>query len=306
MSRRAIALTAALAVAVAGCAVSAQPTSPHPHGQEAVCGTGKCLYLGVAALGVSALPAFERATRVKPTMVENYMSFNTPVDAGNIADIMTDGAMPLIQLNPYNISLAAIAAGRYDGYLKSFGTAIGQIGQRVVVSFAAESNGTWYQWSCGHTSAATYIAAWRQVHNVVSKYDHNSIIWMWDINVSFPGSCPIADRWPGSAYVDWVGIDGYLRHRGDTFDTIMAPTIAQARASTGKPVLIAETGVPDVPQAGRWLKSIFLGAESIPGVIGIVYFDYASHNGDYRLDQDPAALAVFSRQGRAYQSIKGS
>jgi mannan endo-1,4-beta-mannosidase len=305
MRCRTAVLAAALAVAMTGCAVSAQSSSsPHPHGREADCGNGKCLYLGVAAVRVSALPAFEHQTGVKPTMVENYMTFGTPVNAVNIAAIMTDGAMPLIQLNPFNFSLAAIASGRYDGYLERFGTTIGQIGQRVVVSFAAEANGTWYGWSCHHTSAATYVAAWRHVHNVVSRYDKNSVIWMWDVNVNFPGSCALAARWPGAAYVNWVGVDGYLRHRSDTFATVIAPTITTLRASTGKPVLIAETGVPDVPQAAPWLRSIFAGAESIPGVIGLVYFDYASHNGDYNLQQDPSALAVFSREAKIYQSIK--
>jgi hypothetical protein len=296
---------AVLAVTISGCGVSvAQSGSAHPRAKEANCGIGrKCLYLGVAAVRVSALPEFERVTRVKPTMVETYMTFGTPLDTGKIAIIMSDGAVPVIQLNPFNISLAAIAAGRYDAYLRRFATGLGKLGQRVVVSFAAESNGTWYAWGCHHTSALTYVAAWQHVHDVINRYD-KSVIWMWDVNATFPAACALTSRWPGSSYVDWVGVDGYLRNPGDTFARELAPTITALRISTGKPVLIAETGVPDVPMAVPWLKSIFVGAGSIPFVIGIVYFDYATAAHNYRLEHDPPALAVFSRDGKDYQQMK--
>lgn len=307
MRRRAVVLAAILAVVVAGCGISSRSADPAlPQAKEANCGIGtKCNYLGVAAVRVSKLGAFENLARVKLTMVETYMTFGTPVDTANMATIMSDKAMPVIQLNPYNISLKAIAAGRYDRYLKKFGTELAQLGQRVVVSFAAEANGTWYSWACTHTSAAVYLAAWRHVHNIVDRYDHR-VIWMWDVNATYAtAACTLLSRWPGAAYVDWVGVDGYLRNPGDTFGRILAPTITQARGFSGKPVLIAETGVPDVPSAVPWLKSIFTEAAAIPFVIGVVYFDYATDAHNYRLEHDPAALAVFGLDGKAYQSRAG-
>lgn len=307
MKRRAVALATVLAIAMAGCGVSTKSSdSPHPRVEEANCGIStRCNYLGVAAVRISALPAFETLTRVKLTMVETYMTFGTPVNIANVAAIMNDGAMPVIQLNPYHISLASIADGRYDGYLKRFATAIWQLGQRVVVSFAAEANGTWYAWGCHHTAATVYVAAWRRVHDVVARYDKR-VIWMWDSNATFPAACALTSRWPGDDYVDWVGVDGYLRNPGDTFDRILAPTITELRTFSGKPVLIAETGVPDVAEAVPWLKSIFANAAGIPFVIGIVYFDYAAAGRNYRLEHDPPALAVFSQEGKAYQAIRGS
>jgi Glycosyl hydrolase family 26 len=296
---RAVVLAVALVLALTGCASHHPRAYPPPPD----CASGKCHYVGVAAVRASALPAFERATGIKPTMVETYMTFGTPPDSKNLSTIMSDGALPLIQLNPYRVSLAAIAAGRYDGYLKRFAAGIQQLGQKVVISFAPEANGTWYNWSCGHTPAATYIAAWRHVHDVIARYDRR-IIWMWDVNVTFTGACPLTSRWPGGAYVNWVGVDGYLRHSGATFATVLAPTITALRSSTGKPVLIAETGVPDVPQAASWLTSIFAGAKLIPDVIGIVYFDYATAKNNYRLEHDPPALAVFSHDAKDYQQMK--
>lgn len=295
-------------VAVAGCGLSSGSADPpRPRAKEANCGIGtKCNYLGVAAVRVSKLGAFEQLTRVKLTMVETYMTFGTPVDTADIATIMNDRAMPVIQLNPYNVSLEAIADGHYDRYLKRFATELGQLGQRVVVSFAAEANGTWYTWACTHTSAAVYVAAWRHIHDVVVRYDPR-VIWMWDVNATYAtAACTLQSRWPGTAYVDWVGVDGYLRNPGDTFDQILARTITEVHSFSNEPVLIAETGVPDVPAAIPWLKSIFTEAAMIPYVVGVVYFDYATDAFNYRLEHDPGALAVFTLDGKAYQSRAGS
>jgi Glycosyl hydrolase family 26 len=292
-------LTAAYVVAltavVTGCSVStAPPSSLNP-----------TRYLGVAAVPVAGLPGFERETGVRPGIVEIYTTFGDPLDSGRLSAIIRYGALPLVQLEPYGVSLAAIAAGRYDAYLSHYAADLSQLGHQVILSFAPEANGTWYTWGCRHTSAAAFVAAWRHVHDVITRYDKH-VIWLWDVNQSFPGACPLEARWPGSSYVDWTGVDGYLESPGLTFDLVLAPTIAQLRESSDKPVLIAETGVTDTPQAASGLLSIFSGAENIPGVIGIVYFNYATAKHDFRLEQDPSALAVFRREAKQYQSIRRS
>jgi|HubBroStandDraft_5_1064220.scaffolds.fasta_scaffold128991_2 mannan endo-1,4-beta-mannosidase len=238
-------------------------------------------------------------------MVETYMSFGAPADTGNLTSILGAGAMPVLQLNPYSVSLTSVAGGRYDAYLKRFALSLSQLGHPVVLSFAAEANGIWYSWSCRHTTAATYIAAWRHVHNVISRYDPH-VIWMWDVNVNFAGACPLTARWPGPSYVDWVGVDGYLRQPGASFANVLAPTMTTLRSFTGKPMLIAETGVPNSPEAASWLASIFSGAEAIPGMIGVVYFDAVTSKHNYRLEQDPPARTVFQHWAKIYQSTKRS
>jgi len=297
MTRRLVIPLMVIVAIVSGCASRSQVA-----GQD---GLRVSRNIGVAAVNLRGLQQFRAATGIRPQIVEIYMAVGTPLERTDAAAIVAQEEQPLIQLNPYRVSLQSIAAGHLDRYFMSLGTALHSLRHSVILSFAPEANGTWYSWACHRTPAAVYIAAWRHVRRVIARFDKD-IIWLWDANQSFPTACPLLSRWPGAAYVTWVGVDGYLRTPGATFANVLAPTIAELRAATGKPVLIAETGVPDVPEAASWLASIFAGAESVPGVVGIVYFNYFDNRRNYILEQDPPALAVFRRDARLYQTGKGS
>ena len=71
--------------------------------------------------------------------------------------------MPLIQINPKDISLAAIASGHYDGYLTSYAEAVRSYHHPVILGFGHEMNGNWYSWGYRHTSPAVFVAAWRHI-----------------------------------------------------------------------------------------------------------------------------------------------
>jgi len=36
-----------------------------------------------------------------------------------------------------------------------------------------------------------------------------NVTWVWSPNVAYPSSVPISRLFPGDAYVDWTGFDGY-------------------------------------------------------------------------------------------------
>ena len=64
------------------------------------------------------------------------------------------------------VSLAAIASGRYDAYLRSYAAAVKAFGSQVILSFGHEMNGYWYSWGYRHTSPAAFVAAWRHIVTV--------------------------------------------------------------------------------------------------------------------------------------------
>lgn len=307
MRRTRVMAAAVAAVALAGCvsqgaSPAAQPPAPKPrpisvrpfnrcHG---------CRYVGMAAVPLHELPSVEASTGVKDSIVEVYTTFGSMASVPEIAEIAARQAVPFVQLLPYKTPMAAIAAGDDDGYLRSLAQALHKTDSPVALSFAPEANGSWYQWGCGHTSAPVYLRAWHHLHQIMGAAGAHNIIWVWDINDDFTGGCTLVSRWPGSHYVNWVGIDGYWRQPGDTFSTVLKPTIDEVRHFTHDRVLIAETGAPDVPEAAQWITSLFAGVEQTPGLIGLVYFDHASKHGDYVLAHDAKAQAAFSTQAEQY------
>ena len=142
--------------------------------------------------------------------------------------------MPLVQIEPTGVSLAAIAAGRYDSYLRSYAASVKAFGGRVVLSFGHEMNGYWYSWGNRHTSPAIFIAAWRHVVTVFRQQGTDNVTWLWTVNIiDAHGGIPSPARWwPGGRYVTMVGIDGYYLRSGWTFASLFGPTIKAVRALT--------------------------------------------------------------------------
>ena len=71
----------------------------------------------------------------------------------------------------------------------------------------------------------------------------DNVTWLWTINRDTQCTGPIAEWWPGKAYVTWVGIDGYYTSPNDTFSSVFGRTIQQVRRITNDPVLLSETAV---------------------------------------------------------------
>ena len=76
-------------------------------------------YLGVYAAGTPAsydgVTAFANATGAKPDVVMYYSGWFVPFPAAFATTVASNGAVPLVQMDPDKISVARISAGRYDG-----------------------------------------------------------------------------------------------------------------------------------------------------------------------------------------------
>jgi len=72
-------------------------------------------------------------------------------------------------------------------------------------------NGNWYPWSeqVNGNHPSQFVQAWQHVHDIFTKLGVTNVTWVWSPNVEYGGSIPLSELYPGSNYVDWVGIDGY-------------------------------------------------------------------------------------------------
>lgn len=265
--------------------------------------TATASYLGVFEPGVpeSYQPVTQFAVSAgrRPNLALYFSGTRQPFALAFARQAHAHGAIPLIQMQPSGISMAGIVAGRLDGYLRSYADSVRAYGHPVVIGFAHEMNGPWYPWGFGHVSPATWVAAWRHVVTVFRGQGAGNVTWLWTVNWTQTDNPPLRSWWPGSSYVTWIGIDGYLTAPTSTFGTVFGPTVAAIRAFSNAPVLIAETAVG--PQSGQVAKipGLFAGVQE-DRLLGLVWFDVAQNDGvnhqDWRLEDHPPALAEFRRE----------
>jgi mannan endo-1,4-beta-mannosidase len=261
-------------------------------------------YIGLYPEGVpgsyAGVTAFTTATGIRPNLVPYYSGWLEPFQAEFAMTAADNGAVPLVQINPDNASVAAIASGRYDAYLSEYAEAVRAYRHPVIVSFGHEMNGNWYSWGNQHTPPVVFVAAWRHIVNLFRAEGARNVTWLWAVNVInvHNGIPPPRPWWPGRSYVTWVGIDGYYRSPSSTFASLFGPTIAAVRALTHDPILIAETAA--APAAGQPAKiaDLFAGVR-LYGLLGFMWFD-AVHIKDWRISS-PAAIAAFRHGAQNYK-----
>jgi hypothetical protein len=304
----AIIAAAAIAAGVILYNKSADPTGPLPVNLPPASGS----YLGVYANGVpnsyAGVTGFASAIKAKPDVVMYYSGWYVPFSIKFATTAATNGAVPLVQMDPDGVSVAGVASGRYDGYLSAYAETVRAYRHPVILSFGHEMNGDWYSWGYGKTSPAVFVAAWRHIVTLFRALGARNVTWLWTVNIindTQHGKIPPPNQWwPGGSYVNWVGIDGYYLKPSWKFAPLFGPTIGAVRKFTGDPILIAETGA--VPAAGQPAKiaNLFAGIR-LYGLLGFVWFDTANSNSqDFGLSS-PAAIAAF-RQGASTYTRPGS
>ncbi|HYY80502.1 MAG TPA: hypothetical protein VFD04_15155 [Actinomycetes bacterium] len=192
-----------------------------------------------------------------------------------------------------------VAAGAHDGYLRQLAAQVGALGKPVFLRYAhrMDAGRTWV------TSPQSFVAAWRHVHDLFAGV---AARWVWNPSAgAFADDGAQADAyWPGDAYVDWVGADGYnsygcggqtaWRSLSQLFDGFYV-----WGSSKGKPLMIAETGSTEDPadpaRKAAWIDDAARTlATSMPNVQAFVYFD-AAKTCTYRVDSSRQSLAAFRR-----------
>jgi Glycosyl hydrolase family 26 len=265
-------------------------------------------YLGVYEKGppdrYQPVAAFSHAAGRTPNLTGYYGGWGEPFKTAFARTVHQHGAVTLLQWDPTGVSVAAIAAGRYDGYLRSFATSVRNSGHPVVIGFGHEMNAYWYSWGYGQTSPAAFVAAWRHIVTLFRHQGADNVTWLWTVQADVKGSGPDVSWWPGASYVTWVGIDGYYYRPTDTFFSVFGATVAHVRLFTGKPILLSEAAVG--PAAGQAVKipGLFAGMRQY-GTLGLVWFDIAQNDGvyhqDWHLEDNPAALTAFRHAASGLQ-----
>ncbi len=283
----------AIGVAVPAALVLRSPSPAGPRRPVRYVG----VYERTSPVSYAGVNQFAAATGVQPNMVMYYSSWREPFQATFASTAASHGAVPLVQMNPTNVSLAKIADGQYDSYLTAYAEAVRAYHRPVIMSFGHEMNGHWYSWSYLHQSPAEFVAAWRHLVTVFRNQGVQNVTWLWTVNIiDENGGIPSPARWwPGRSYVNWVGIDGYYFRPSLTFASLFGPTIGVVRELTGDPILISETAVAGAANQPAKIHDLFAGIR-LYGLLGAIWFQAQQ----YSL-ASPAAITAFRQEADAYR-----
>jgi len=299
----AVVVVAAIAAGVVIYKRSPDGPGPLPVNLPAASGS----YLGVFVKGApdtySGVTNFASATGSSPDIAMYYSGWYVPFPTSFANTAATNGAVPLVQMNPNGVTVASIAAGKYDGYLSEYAEAVRSYRHPVIMSFGHEMNGSWSKWGYTHTAPAVFVAAWRHIVTLFRALGARNVTWLWTVNIinntqvgKIPSPVP---WWPGSSYVNWVGIDGYYLKPSWQFAPLFGPTIGVVKELTSDPILIAETGaVPSADQPAK-ISDLFAGIRSY-GLLGFVWYDTTNRLHQPFGINSSAAFAAFHKGAETY------
>jgi Putative peptidoglycan binding domain/Glycosyl hydrolase family 26 len=163
-------------------------------------------------------------------------------------------------------SLVAAAAGADNQQFYQLGELLVKDGlSNTIINLSREMNGAWYEWSERRAPLSepnAFILAWRQVVTTMRSVPGEHFKFLWTL---YPDQATVAESWPGSAYVDYVGTDifdwyggpggtyphtasGALNYTLHWQQTLTATPgglnwIAEFSRLTDKPIIIPEWGL---------------------------------------------------------------
>jgi Glycosyl hydrolase family 26 len=162
--------------------------------------------------------------------------------------------------------LVAVAAGDYNSKFYDLGKLLVADGfGNTILELGREMNGAWYEWSehrAPRSEPNAYILAWRQIVTTMRSVPGQHFKFLWTV---YPTDTSVAEAWPGSAYVDYIGTDifdwyggpngtyphtasGALDHE-EKWQQILTTApgglnwMAAFSQATGKPIIIPEWGL---------------------------------------------------------------
>jgi mannan endo-1,4-beta-mannosidase len=231
--------------------------------------------------------------------------------------IRSHGSIPVLSwssqsipssLNEPDFQLGDLIEGRYDTFIREFAEEARAWGHPFFLRFDWEMNGGWFPWAEGvnGNQSGQYVAAWRHVHDIFAAAGATNATWVWCPFVE--GGEPagrLSSLYPGDAYVDWTGLDGYnwgtnpaAPNGWRSFDQLFADSYGAIAASVApaKPMMIAEVGSSEYGgDKAAWIRDALAKVPTAyPQVRAFLWFDKFDDNMDWPIETSSTATSAFA------------
>jgi hypothetical protein len=194
-------------------------------------------------------------------------------------------------------SYEAISRGDWDSYIKTFAADAKAYGEPVILVPFEEMNGDWYPSSGtknGNTPAK-HIAAYRHLREFFRNAPN--VQFGWAVNSDSVPDTPenrIAAYYPGDAYVDVVGVDGFnFGEPWKSFDEIFGQALTEL-STYNKPLYIFSMASAEGPHKAAWIADTLSSIARNPSITGWIWFNEDKEH-DWRVWSDEAALKAFTK-----------
>ena len=103
-----------------------------------------------------------------------------------------------------------------------------------------------------------------------------------------------SDYYPGDAYVDYVGVDGFnFANPWQTFGEVFDTAITKLQ-TYHKPIYIFSMGSTAGSSKAAWItEGLGTHIKTYPNVKGWVWFNMNDRGTNWLIDSDPASLSAF-------------
>ncbi len=194
-------------------------------------------------------------------------------------------------------SYRAILRGDFDDYIEDFSGQLKAYKGPVILIPFSELNGNWTPWS-GTMNGNTPEQAVAAFQYVSSYFDDVPNVKIgWAVNSHSVPDIPensIESYYPGDAYVDIVGVDGFNMNWPWMSFTELFDRPLKTISQYGKPVFIFSFGSAEGPQKAEWLRdALYTQLPRYPLVEGWVYFNQNKER-NWLLWSDEDTFEVFT------------
>jgi beta-mannanase len=251
-----------------------------------------------------------------PAFISFYKDWTLPLDVAPLHAISDKGAMPVVTWEPWSAAdtngvnqpaykLSTITAGNHDAYIRTWAANAKAYNKPIMIRFAHEMNGNWYPWSeqVNGNAPGDYVAAWKHVVDVFETEGATNVQWVWAPNITT--GTALAPLYPGTAYVDHTGIDGFNwgAERGawqQPWDVLDSTMVEIANIAPDKNIIVTEIGTVETEGANTkaaWINDAIwylnhwnndLSKSPTVKVTGIIWFDLNKEH-DWRINSSTEA-----------------
>jgi PA14 domain/Ca-dependent carbohydrate-binding module xylan-binding/Glycosyl hydrolase family 26 len=272
-------------------------------------------YVSGAPWTAAEIDNFAALTGTKPSVLNWFESWSdTGFSRANYDAAYSRGITPLMTWQPWNhryganqpdYQLADITNGNHDAYIRAFAQNARDYGKPIYLRPMQEMNSDWFPWGvCANGNApGDFVPAYRHIVDIFRAEGATNVKFVWTPNIQTACS-DYQTLYPGDAYVDWVGLDGYNWGTAHSWSLWQSPAQVFAASydelvavAPNKPAMIAETA--SVEYGGDkavWMRSLYLDTvpNRMPNVRAVLwYHDNLSSTVDLRVNTSAASLDAY-------------